>query len=63
MDKHHKRNDDYQTIESRMAFTDGPIYSIKDYFWYTPTTPGSNAPNPQNSSTPSQWLVNSDFQI
>jgi hypothetical protein len=59
----HKRNDDYQTIESRMAFTDGPIYSIKDYFWYTPTTLGSNAPNPQNSSTPSQWLVKSNFQI
>jgi hypothetical protein len=50
-----KRNEDYQTIESRMAFTDGPTYSLKDYIWYTPTTAGSNVPNPQTVST--RWLV------
>ncbi|CAF1229400.1 unnamed protein product [Rotaria sordida] len=58
-----RRNDDYQTVESRMAFTDGPTYSIKDYFWYTPTTAESSAPNPQNSSFPSQWWKISDHDI
>jgi hypothetical protein len=52
-----KRNDDYNTIESRMAFTDAPTYSFKDYIWYSPATAGSNPPNPQNSASPSQWLV------
>lgn len=54
----HRRNEDYQTIESRMAFSDGPTYSFKDYIWYTPTAGGSHASNPQNSSTPTQWFVN-----
>jgi hypothetical protein len=61
-----RRNEDYQTIESRMSFTDGPTYSLKDYIWYTPTTAGSSAPNPQTSSIPTQWLVevlNKDFSI
>ncbi|CAF3893915.1 unnamed protein product [Rotaria sp. Silwood1] len=46
-----------------MAFTDGPTYSIKDYLWYTPTTANSSAPNPQNSSIPSQWWKISDHDI
>ena len=53
-----RRNDDYLTIESRMAFTDGPTYSIKDYIWYTPTTPNSTLPNPQSASGSHQWSVN-----
>jgi hypothetical protein len=53
----HRRNEDYQTIESRMAFTDGPTYSLKDYIWYTPTTAGSSAPNAQTSATSTRWLV------
>ncbi|CAF4951159.1 unnamed protein product, partial [Rotaria socialis] len=40
-----RRNEDYQTIESRMTFTDGINHSYKDYIWYTPTTPNSLAPN------------------
>jgi len=52
-----RRNDDYQTIESRMAFTDAPTYSLKDYIWFTPTAVGSSASNTQNSTTNSQWLV------
>jgi hypothetical protein len=57
-----RRNDDYQTIESRMAFTDGPTYSFKDYLWYTPTTANSNVPNPQNAPTSHQWLVQIVFR-
>ncbi|CAF1423415.1 unnamed protein product [Adineta steineri] len=54
-----KRNEDYQTIESRMTFTDAPTYSLKDYIWYTPTTAGSSAPNPQTSSVPTRyWKIN-----
>jgi phosphatidylinositol-bisphosphatase len=52
-----RRNEDYQTIESRMAFTDGPTYSLKDYIWYTPTTDDSSAPNATTESTPTRWLV------
>ena len=52
-----RRNEDYQAIESRMSFTDGPTYSLKDYIWYTPTTANSSAPNPQTSSISTQWLV------
>jgi hypothetical protein len=52
-----RRNDDYQTIESRMGFTDGPTYSLKDYIWYTPTAAGTNVPNPQPSSSSGLWLV------
>ena len=52
-----RRNNDYQTIESGMDFTDAPTYSLKDYIWYTPTTAGSNAPNAETSSVPHQWLV------
>ena len=51
-----RRNEDYQTIDSRMTFTDGPTYSLKDYIWYTPTTAGSAATNAQ-VSTPTHWLV------
>jgi hypothetical protein len=50
-----RRNADYQTIESTMAFTDGPAYSLKDYIWYTPTVSGSNTPNAQTSSASHQW--------
>ncbi|CAF3930725.1 unnamed protein product [Rotaria sp. Silwood1] len=46
-----------------MAFTDRPTYSIKDYLWYTPTTAGSSASNPQNSSIPSQWWKINDHDI
>jgi hypothetical protein len=52
-----RRNDDYQTIESRMAFTDGPTYSFKDYLWYTSAAAGSSAPNAQNSPPSNQWSV------
>jgi hypothetical protein len=52
-----RRNDDYQTIESRMQFTDGPTYSLKDYIWYTPTAADSSVTNGQTSSTPTRWLV------
>jgi len=50
-----RRNEDYQTIESRMTFTDGPTYSLKDYIWYTPTTVGSFASNAQISPTSTRW--------
>ena len=36
-----RRNEDYQAIEARMGFTDGPVYSLKDYIWYTPTSASS----------------------
>ena len=52
-----RRNDDYQTIESRMGFTDGPVYSIKDYFWITPSSANSQIPNAQSSSGSTQWFV------
>ncbi|CAF0889558.1 unnamed protein product [Adineta steineri] len=55
-----RRNDDYQKIESGMAFTDGPTYSFKDYIWYTPTTAVSSAPNPATSN---QWWKISDHDI
>jgi hypothetical protein len=58
-----RRNDDYQTIESRMAFTDAPVYSFKDYLWSAPTAAGSNALNPHNSTTPSQWLVKLNIEL
>ncbi|CAF0804623.1 unnamed protein product [Rotaria sordida] len=58
-----RRNEDYQTIESRMAFTDAPTYSFKDYIWYTPTTPGSSAPNVQASSIPTRWWKINDHDI
>ena len=53
----HRRNEDYQTIESRMGFTDGPVYSIKDYFWYTPSSLDSNLPNAKPASATNQWFV------
>ena len=53
-----RRNDDYQTIESRMTFTDAPTYSFKDYIWYTPTTTESSAlPAQTSSSTSTRWFV------
>jgi len=55
-----RRNEDYQTIESRMTFTDGPTNSLKDYIWYTPITPASSTTNSQTSSTPTRWLVQID---
>ncbi|UJR15004.1 hypothetical protein I4U23_001981 [Adineta vaga] len=58
-----RRNNDYQTIESTMAFTDGPTYSIKDYIWYTPTTPASSIPSTQNSSSSHQWWKINDHDI
>ncbi|CAM4751348.1 unnamed protein product [Rotaria magnacalcarata] len=59
-----RRNEDYLTIEARMAFTDGPIYSLKDYIWYTPAIVGGSAPaNPQDSSNSSQWWKISDHDI
>ncbi|UJR31669.1 hypothetical protein I4U23_019150 [Adineta vaga] len=58
-----RRNEDYQTIESRMTFTDGPTYSLKDYIWYAPTTVGSSALNPQTSSTPTQWWKINDHDV
>jgi len=52
----HRRNEDYQTIESRLQFTDGLSYSLKDYIWYTPTTVNSSTPNTQTSSASStRW--------
>ena len=54
----HRRNEDYQTIESRMEFTDAPVYSLKDYFWYSPTTSHSSASNaPSSSPSATQWYV------
>ena len=50
-----RRNDDYQTIESRMTFTDTPTYSLKDYIWYTPTT--AENPTAQTSLTSTGWFV------
>ncbi|CAF4551721.1 unnamed protein product [Rotaria sp. Silwood2] len=58
-----RRNEDYQTIESRMGFTDGPTYSFKDYIRYTPTTAGSSTPNVQISSTPTRWWKINDHDI
>ncbi|CAF4773302.1 unnamed protein product [Rotaria sp. Silwood1] len=58
-----RRNEDYQTIESRMTFTDAPTYSLKDYIWYTPTTAGSSVPNTQISSTPTRWWKINDHDI
>ncbi|CAF3342970.1 unnamed protein product [Rotaria socialis] len=54
-----RRNEDYQTIESRMTFTDGINHSYKDYIWYTPTTPNSLAPNAQNPMASTRfWKIN-----
>lgn len=58
-----RRNEDYQTIESRMEFTDTPVYSLKDYFWYTPTTSHSSAPNSSTPSTATQWWKINDHDI
>ena len=49
-----RRNNDYQTVESHMAFTDGPIYSFKDYFWYTGA---ATNPNVSASSTANWWKI------
>jgi hypothetical protein len=57
-----RRNENYQTIESTMDFTDGPTYSFKDYFWYTTTTAGSSAPNAPHLSTSNQWLVKTEVR-
>lgn len=54
-----RRNDDYQTIESRMAFTDGSAYNAKDYLRYTGValnTNSGNISNTQNPSTSTQWF-------
>ena len=51
-----RRNDDYQTIESRMNFSDAPNYSLKDYVWYIAAGTGGTATN----STPpvtNRWSV------
>ena len=53
----HRRNEDYQTIESRMQFTDGPTYSLKDYIWYTPTTTDSSVPPTNTAATPTRMFV------
>lgn len=50
-----RRNDDYQTIESRMTFTDTPTYSLKDYIWYTPATTENSST--LNSSPSTRWFV------
>lgn len=51
-----KRNDDYQTIEARMTFTDGQTSSLKDYIWYTPSAASNALSNGQTSSTPTRWF-------
>lgn len=59
-----RRNEDYQTIESRMTFNDGPSYSFTDRIWYTPTTLASaaSATISSSTSTPSptsnSWKIN-----
>jgi len=50
-----KRNEDYQTIESRMTFTDTPTPSLKDYIWYAPAVGNSSTANNQ-TSTPTRWF-------
>lgn len=48
-----RRNDDYQTIESRMTFSDAPNYSLKDYIWYTPTGTANSSSAPATT----RWSV------
>ncbi|CAF0800932.1 unnamed protein product [Didymodactylos carnosus] len=53
-----RRNDDYQTIESRMAFTDGPTYSFKDYIWYTPASSDLHSTANSGQTTTHRWWEN-----
>lgn len=50
-----RRNEDYQTIDTRMRFSDTPTYSLKDFIWYTPTA--SSAPNLPTSPESSRLYV------
>ncbi|CAF0747756.1 unnamed protein product [Didymodactylos carnosus] len=58
-----RRNEDYQTIESRMVFTDGPTYSIKDYIWHTPAPSGANPTTNNGQPVTSRWWKISDHDI
>ncbi|CAF1639234.1 unnamed protein product, partial [Adineta ricciae] len=58
-----RRNNDYQTIESTMAFTDGPTYSLKDYIWYTSSTAAVNLNPSSNTTTSHQWWKINDHDV
>lgn len=49
-----RRNEDYQTVESRMGFTDAQSYSLKDYLWGGASTDSNN---PATTPSSSQWFV------
>ncbi|CAF1418116.1 unnamed protein product [Adineta ricciae] len=58
-----RRNEDYQTIESRMTFTYGASSSLKEYIWYASSSAGNSASNTQATSASTQWWKIHDHDI
>lgn len=50
-----KRNEDYQTLESRITFTNEPSHSSKSNIWYAPTPASISGTTVHNFSTSPRW--------